>query len=142
MAKPNVNIGFENGNLGVVATSPDGICAIVASAVAAGTFALNTVYTVFSLKEAEALGIIGGITNYEFWDSVYLPTVAESINEAHKQIVRYAKIAEFPDVMIAEDDFVGTHPDSFKYFLANRPRTYDMYLSMVYIGELSENNKV
>lgn len=70
MAKPNVNIGFENGNLGVVATSPDGICAIVASAVAAGTFALNTVYTVFSLKEAETLGIIGGISNYELHKTI------------------------------------------------------------------------
>jgi Protein of unknown function (DUF2586) len=70
MAKPNVNIGFENGNLGVVATSPDGICAIVASAVAAGTFALNTVYTVFSLKEAETLGIIGGVTNYELHKTI------------------------------------------------------------------------
>lgn len=70
MAKPNVNIGFENGNLGVVATSPDGICSIVASAVAAGTFALNTVYTVFSLKEAETLGIIGGISNYELHKTI------------------------------------------------------------------------
>lgn len=70
MAKPNVNIGFENGNLGVVATSPDGICAIVASAVANGTFALNTVYTVFSLKEAQALGIIGGVSNYELHKTI------------------------------------------------------------------------
>lgn len=70
MAKPNVNIGFENGNLGVVATSPDGICAIVASAVANGTFALNTVYTVFSLKEAETLGIIGGVSNYELHKTI------------------------------------------------------------------------
>lgn len=70
MAKPNVNIGFENGNLGVVATSPDGICSIVASAVANGTFALNTVYTVFSLKEAETLGIIGGVSNYELHKTI------------------------------------------------------------------------
>lgn len=70
MGKPNVSIGFENGNLGVVATSPDGICSIVASAVAAGTFALNTVYTVYSLKEAETLGIIGGVTNYELHKTI------------------------------------------------------------------------
>lgn len=71
MAKPSVNVGFENGNLGVVATSPDGICSIVASAVANGTFALNTVYTVFSLKEAEALGIIPSISgNYELHKTI------------------------------------------------------------------------
>jgi hypothetical protein len=70
MGKPKVSIGFENGNLGVVATSPDGICSIIASAVANGTFALNTVYTVFSLKEAETLGIIGGISNYELHKTI------------------------------------------------------------------------
>lgn len=71
MAKPHVKIGFENGNLGVVATSPDGICSILASAVAAGTFALNTVYTVFSLKEAETLGIIPSVAgNYELHKTI------------------------------------------------------------------------
>ena len=71
MAKPNVNIGFENGTLGVVATSPDGICSIVASAVAAGTFVLNTVYTVYSLKEAETLGIIPSVAgNYELHKTI------------------------------------------------------------------------
>lgn len=79
------------------------------------------------------------ITNYMIWDSVYLPSIKESINEAHKQIVRYAKLAEFGEVIIAEDDFVGTHPDSWKYFLANKPRKYDLYLSMVYTGDVADN---
>lgn len=70
MGKPTVKIGFENGNLGVVATSPDGICCIVASATANGTFALNTVYTVFSLKEAESLGIIASVGNYELHKTI------------------------------------------------------------------------
>jgi hypothetical protein len=70
MGKPNVSIAFENGNLGVVATNPDGVCGIVASATANGTFALETVYTVFSLKEAEDLGIIGGIPNYELHKTI------------------------------------------------------------------------
>lgn len=83
-----------------------------------------------------------GISNYEFWDGVYLPTVKSSINAAHRQIVKYAKLAEFPEVLIAEDDFVGTHPDSFKFFLSNKPRQYDLYLSMVYLGELDENKRV
>ncbi|MDN3671692.1 DUF2586 family protein [Flavobacterium branchiarum] len=70
MGKPKVSIGFENGNLGVVATSPDGICSIVASATANGTFALNTVYTVFNLKEAETLGIIASVENYELHKTI------------------------------------------------------------------------
>ncbi len=57
MKKPNVNVSFENGNLGVVATSPDGVCCIVASAKNNEDFKINKVYTVFNLKEAESLGI-------------------------------------------------------------------------------------
>lgn len=67
---PGVQIGFENGNLGVVATNPDGVCCIVASATANGTFTLNKVFTVYSLAEAEALGIISTIANYELHKTI------------------------------------------------------------------------
>ena len=71
MGKPSVNIAFENGNIGTVVTSPDGICAIVSSAVANGGFALITPYTVYSLAEAEALGIIPTIAgNYELHKTI------------------------------------------------------------------------
>lgn len=83
-----------------------------------------------------------GIVNYKFWDGVYLPSIKESINSAHKQIVEYAKIAEFGEVLIAEDDFVGSHPNSFKYFLANKPIEYDLYLSQIYLGDIDEKNEV
>jgi hypothetical protein len=69
--RPGVSIGFENGNLGVVATSPDGVCAIVASAVANGSFDLETPYTVYSLDEAETLGIIPTVAaNYELHKTI------------------------------------------------------------------------
>lgn len=69
--RPGVSIGFENGNLGVVATSPDGVCAIVASAVANGSFDLETTYTVYSLDEAETLGIIPTVAaNYELHKTI------------------------------------------------------------------------
>ena len=68
--KPGINIGFENGNIGTVATSPDGICCIVASATANANFLLNVVYTVFSLKEAEKLGILPTIANYELHKTI------------------------------------------------------------------------
>jgi len=71
MGKPSVNIAFENGNIGSVTTSPDGVCVIVASAVANGGFALNTPYTVYSLAEAESLGIIPSIAgNYELHKTI------------------------------------------------------------------------
>lgn len=64
--KPNVNIEFENGNIGNVATLPDGVGVTVSSAVANGTFELNKPYTVYSLEEAEALGILPTVAgNYE-----------------------------------------------------------------------------
>lgn len=71
MAKPGVNISFENGNIGTVATSPDGICVIVSSAVANGSFALGKAYTVYSLEEAETLGIIPTVAgNYELHKTI------------------------------------------------------------------------
>ncbi len=68
--RPGVKVGFENGNIGTVATSPDGVCSIVASATANGTFLLNVVYTIFSLKEAETLGILPTIANYELHKTI------------------------------------------------------------------------
>ncbi len=84
-----------------------------------------------------------GIDDFEFWDGVYLRhSVKASINEAHKQIVRYAQLAGFREVLIAEDDFVGTHENSFKFFLSQKPEQYDLYLSQVYLGELDDKNMV
>ncbi len=70
MGKPSVNVAFENGNLGVVATNPDGVCCIVSSATANAGFQLNKPYTVFSLKEAETLGILPTVANYELHKTI------------------------------------------------------------------------
>jgi hypothetical protein len=71
MSKPQVNIGFENGNIGNVVTSPDGVCAIVSSAVANGSFVLNKHEVVYSLAEAEALGVIPTVAgNYELHKTI------------------------------------------------------------------------
>lgn len=84
-----------------------------------------------------------GITNYTFWDAVYdRKSIKRGINEAHKQIVRYAKLAEFGEVLIAEDDFIGSHQDSFKYFISNVPTQYDLYLSQVFLGDIDDKNRV
>lgn len=77
-----------------------------------------------------------GVLDYEFWDGIYLPSIRASINAAHKQIVEFARLAEYPEVCIAEDDIVGTHPNSWNYFLSQKPKEYDMYLSMVYLGDV------
>lgn len=91
------------------------------------------------MKELEAQGI----TDYELWDGIYLShSVKASINASHKQIVEYAKLAEWDEVCIAEDDLKFTHQSSWKYFLKQKPFDFDMYLSMIYTGDIDENNYV
>lgn len=70
MNLPGVKIGFENGNLGLVATNPDGVCLLVSSASATAGFLLNKTYIIYSLAEAVALGITGAIDNYELYKTI------------------------------------------------------------------------
>jgi hypothetical protein len=83
-----------------------------------------------------------GESDYELWDGVFLPSIKASINAAHKQIVRYAQLAEWEEVCIVEDDLIFTSPNSWRYFLDHKPTDYDIYLSMIYLGEIDENNIV
>lgn len=78
MALPGVKIKFENGNFGTVATNPDGVCGLVSNAVpVSATFLLNKHYVIFSLKDAENLGIINSVDNHELYK-----TIQEFYNEA------------------------------------------------------------
>ena len=55
---PRVKIFFENGNLGLVTPSPDGLLGILCTgATVAGTFALATPYQLFKLADLTTLGI-------------------------------------------------------------------------------------
>jgi len=83
-----------------------------------------------------------GITQYEFWDGIYLSSVKEGINAAHRQIVEYAYLMEWPEVAIGEDDLKFFAPGAWNYFLENKPTDYDMYLSSVYMGEIGADNTV
>lgn len=85
---------------------------------------------------------IQGIENYELWQGVFLPSIKKSINLAHKQIVEYANVAGWEEVCIAEDDIEFTHPNSWNYFLNQKPKDFDIYLSMVYLGQPDENGIV
>jgi hypothetical protein len=107
MGKPSVNIAFENGNIGTVTTSPDGVCVIVASAVANGGFALSTPYTVYSLAEAEALGIIPTIAgNYELHKTIK-EFYAEAGNGTELWVYGVAKTKTL-DELIASSETVLT----------------------------------
>lgn len=75
------------------------------------------------------------ITDFMFWPSVHRKTVKAGINAAHKQIVADAYEKDLPEVAIAEDDILFTSPNSWKYFLEKKPKEFDLYLSMVYLGD-------
>lgn len=64
---PGINIEFENGNLGTVVPSADGVLGVIAHATAPGsapTFEYLTPYQLKSLAAVEALGIINDVDNH------------------------------------------------------------------------------
>ncbi len=80
MALPRVIITFENGALGGVAPSEDGVCGLVAYATAVSTtFALNTPYLITKLDGLEALGITSEATGV---NAALYKTVKEFYSEA------------------------------------------------------------
>lgn len=77
------------------------------------------------------------ITEFELWPCITYPNVVESINASHKMIVRDAKEKGLPEVIIGEDDLMFTSPNSWQYFLSQKPspENYDLYLASTYIIE-------
>jgi len=76
----------------------------------------------------------------EFW-----PSVKGDIAEAHKQIVRVAKLRKEPFIIIGEDDLCFPANDGFEYFMKKVPVAFDVYLGGIYsgIGQLpNEENKI
>lgn len=83
-----------------------------------------------------------GIENYKLWPPIKLPSIKESINKAHRQIVEWAYNEGVEEILIAEDDFKSTHQDSFRFFLSKKPEFYDIYLGGIFLGDLDECDKV
>ena len=77
---PRVKITFENGALGGVSPSEDGVCGLVAYATAVSTtFELNTPYLITKLDGLEALGITSEATGA---NAALYKTVKEFYSEA------------------------------------------------------------
>lgn len=71
MALPTTNITFQNGQLGQLVDTPDGVFGLLASAVAvAATFALNTPYQVRGMADVAALGITPSVDNYVLYKAL------------------------------------------------------------------------
>lgn len=74
-----------------------------------------------------------GITDYEIWPCLILPSVIESINLSHKLIVRDAKQKGLREVCIWEQDCMFTSPNGWKHFLEGIPPfPFDIYLAGTY----------
>jgi hypothetical protein len=68
---PGIDIKFDNGNIGTVVATADGVFGLVASAVAVvDTFALNTPYTVKGMADVAALGILPDVDNYRLYKAL------------------------------------------------------------------------
>lgn len=77
---PRVKIEFENGALGGVSASEDGVCGLVAYAVAVSTtFVLDTPYMITKLSGLEALGVTSSATGV---NAALYKTVKEFYSEA------------------------------------------------------------
>lgn len=59
-------------------------------------------------------------------------TAIQHINYMHKLFVREAQRLQLPEVCILEADVLFPHPEGWKYFLANKPEVYDLYLGGTY----------
>lgn len=71
--------------------------------------------------------------NAKFWEPVYDSSdVVRSINLSHKQIVQFAVDHHLPEICIMEEDVMFPAPDGWKYFLANKPDDFDLYLGGTY----------
>lgn len=118
MGKPTVNIIFENGNIGTVTTSPDGVCVIVSSAVSNGGFALNTSYTVYSLVEAESLGIIPTVAgNYELHKTIK-EFYAEAGNGTELWLYGVAKTKTLDELITASETVLKASNRRIRFVVA------------------------
>ena len=65
---PGINIKFDNGNIGTVVPSADGVFGLLASAVAVvDKFDLNTPYTLKGMSDVAKLGILPDVNNYTLY---------------------------------------------------------------------------
>lgn len=58
------------------------------------------------------------------------------ICQGHKKIIQYAKDNKLPFCVIAEDDLIFFAPGAYKYFIDNIPDDYDLWMAVIYSGQL------
>lgn len=82
------------------------------------------------------------IEDYTLWEGTYNPkNIKQCIAEGHHRIIQYAKDNNLESVFFGEDDMRFTSPNSYKYFISQIPKSYDLFFSIIYAGKI-ENNRV
>lgn len=88
-----------------------------------------------AIQQCEQAGM-----EYKVWPGIRIEgDSARGISQAHKQIVRWAKDNNLPEVLIVEDDFMLTSSQSFQRFLETKPEEFDIYLGGISGGEVDES---
>jgi hypothetical protein len=89
-------------------------------------------------KEIETQGL-----TVRYWPAIKDPLnrVFVGISQAHKQIIRWAKENNLPEVCVMEDDCFFFAPGAWDYYLSKKPENFDLYLGNVFFG-LKEDGTV
>jgi hypothetical protein len=77
--------------------------------------------------------------SYRFFDGVVGKVAKTNISKAHKSVVRFAKEQGLKECAIAEDDMQWCGTNAWKYFLDNKPNSFDIYIASYYSGSHDEN---
>lgn len=70
---------------------------------------------------------------HEVWEPVPAKTVVESISLSFKRIIQSAKSRGLCEVCIIEDDLMFASTGAWSYFIANKPKRFDIYLGGNYL---------
>jgi hypothetical protein len=83
------------------------------------------------------------IFDYKIWEGLHdKDSVVTAINKSHKMIVWDALEKGLEEVCIFEDDVKFTDFGAWDYFLQNKPKSFDLYLGGIYLGDILPNNTV
>lgn len=70
------------------------------------------------------------------WPGVEGDTSMKNINAAYRKIIKEASTNGDAYAIIMEDDCLFSSPNSFRYYMDNRPENFDIWLGMVYAAEV------
>jgi len=78
--------------------------------------------------------------DFRVWDGLVVVGIPfMGVNLAHKQIVLDARDRDLNSVTIAEDDIIFSAPGAWDYYKEHAPDSFDLYMGMVYSGEILDN---